>query len=178
MRPFWGGLMAASLSDELLVRWSSRYREILLNFFRRRIPHNADREDLVQEVFLHMARRSNLGDVRDVERFLFHAAGNVLKDWRRKQLTHAADRHEPISDELQDVGSTPERVLLGTEALESLLSALEDLPQRTRSIFILYHFELMSHAQIARELGIAIRTVEDHVARANRRLLAVMKDLL
>ncbi len=176
--------MASSATQQLLTLWSERYRDALLKFFQRRMPPTADREDLVQEVFLHMARQHDLSSVRDVEAFLFHAASNVLKDWRRKQLTHASDRHDSMdesSDEvvgLEAVGRTPEHVLLGKEALERLIAALELLPERTRTIFVLYHFEQMPHAQIARDLGIAVRTVEDHVARANEKLLISLKDLL
>jgi DNA-directed RNA polymerase specialized sigma24 family protein len=32
----------------------------------------------------------------------------------------------------------------------------------------------MPHAEIARRLGIAVRTVEDHIARANAHLLKVL----
>lgn len=170
--------MSSSGTQQLLSLWSTRYRQALLSFFRRRMPGNADREDLVQEVFLHMARHQDLNHVRDVERFLFHAAGNVLRDWRRKQVTHASDHHEPLNDELKDVGLTPERVLLGREALDVLADALARLPERTRVIFSLYHFDQVPHAQIARDLGIAVRTVEDHMARANAYLLQALKDLL
>jgi DNA-directed RNA polymerase specialized sigma24 family protein len=41
---------------------------------------------------------------------------------------------------------------------------------------VLYHFEQLPHARIARDLGIAVRTVEDHVARANVKLLQALKD--
>jgi RNA polymerase sigma factor (sigma-70 family) len=169
--------MAVRATEDLLADWSRRYRDVLLKFFQRRTPASVDREDLVQEVFLHMARRRNLGEVREVERFLFRSAANVLKDWKRKQLSHASDRHDPIDEELRDVGRAPEHVLSSKQVLEKLVEALELLPERTRTIFVLYHFEQLPHAQIARDLGIAVRTVEDHVARANAKLLDVLKDV-
>lgn len=169
--------MSSESAQQLLTLWSTRYRQALLKFFNRRMPPGSDREDLVQEVFLKMAKRQDLQTVRDAESYLFHAAGNVLRDWRRRQITHASDRHDPLTDSL-DVGLTPERVLLGKEALESMLEALAGLPERTRIIFVLYHFEQLSHAQIARELGIAVRTIEDHMSRANRSLLKGLRDLL
>ncbi|HEX6860792.1 MAG TPA: sigma-70 family RNA polymerase sigma factor [Caulobacteraceae bacterium] len=158
----------------LLDRWSRRYRTALLSFFQRRMPAGADREDLVQEVFLRLARRDDLAGVENIDGYLFQAAANVLTDWRRKQLTHRAGAHDPLSDTLEDVGFTAERVLLGKEAVRSMISALGALPERTRAVFVLYHFHGMTHAEIARRLGIAVRTVEDHVARANAHLLKAM----
>jgi DNA-directed RNA polymerase specialized sigma24 family protein len=46
------------------------------------------------------------------------------------------------------------------------------MPARTQTIFALYHFDQRTHAEIVRSLGIAVRTVEDHMARANARILA------
>jgi RNA polymerase sigma-70 factor (ECF subfamily) len=55
-----------------------------------------------------------------------------------------------------------------------MIQALSALPERTRAVFMLYHFQGLSHADIGRRLGIAIRTVEDHIARANAHLLKAM----
>jgi len=158
----------------LLEAWSRRYRPALLSFFQRRMPPGADREDLVQEVFLRLARREDLAGVENIDGYLFQAAANVLTDWRRKQTTHRVSAHDSLSDGIEDVGFTAERVLLGKEAVRSMIQALGALPQRTRAVFMLYHFQGLSHADIARRLGIAIRTVEDHIARANAHLLKAM----
>jgi RNA polymerase sigma factor (sigma-70 family) len=153
---------------ELLERWSRRYRPALLRFFHRRMPAGADPEDLVQEVFVRLARREDLANVENIDGYLFQAAANILTDWRRKQLTHAASAHGELDEHIEDVGFTPERVLIGKETLRSLLGALSMLPERTRAVFMLYHFEGLSHAEIGRRLSIAVRTVEDHIARANQ----------
>jgi RNA polymerase sigma factor (sigma-70 family) len=165
-----------SEGQALLDRWSRRYRPALLSFFQRRMPPGADREDLVQEVFLRLARRDDLAGVENIDGYLFHAAANVLTDWRRRQVTHRAAAHDGISDALEDVGFSAERVLIGKETVRSLVAALGALPERTRAVFMLYHFQGLSHADIGRRLGIAIRTVEDHIARANRHLAKAMRE--
>ncbi|MGE5567350.1 MAG: RNA polymerase sigma factor [Parcubacteria group bacterium] len=163
-----------SAATDLLEVWSRRYRTALLSFFQRRMPAGADREDLVQEVFLRLARREDLAGVENIDGYLFQAAANVLTDWRRRQVTHRAAAHDALSDAIEDVGFTAERVLLGKEAVRSMIAALTALPERTRAVFMLYHFQGMPHAEIARRLGIAVRTVEDHVARANAHLLKAL----
>ena len=163
-----------SAGGDLLEVWSRRYRTALLSFFQRRMPPSADREDLVQEVFLRLARREDLAGVENIDGYLFQAAANVLTDWRRRQFTHKSAAHDPLSETIEDVGFTAERVLLGKEAVRSMITALSALPERTRAVFMLYHFHGMPHADIARRLGIAVRTVEDHVARANAHLLKAL----
>ena len=161
---------------ELLESWSRRYRAPLLQFFQRRMPPGADREDLVQEVFLRLARRDDLAGVENIDGYLFHAAANVLTDWRRKQVTHRAAAHDGLPETLEDVGFSAERVLIGKETVRSLIAALGGLPERTRAVFMLYHFQGLSHADIGRRLGIAIRTVEDHMARANSHLARALRE--
>jgi DNA-directed RNA polymerase specialized sigma24 family protein len=41
-------------------------------------------------------------------------------------------------------------------------------------VFLLYHFDQLPQAEIARRLGIAVRTVENNMAKAHAHLAAVM----
>jgi transmembrane sensor len=91
-----GEPLRSEMTERLAV-WSARYRRPLLCFFERRMPGGADREDLVQEVFLRLARRPDVGTIEWVDGHLFEAAAGVLADWRRKQITHAADPYEPLA---------------------------------------------------------------------------------
>jgi len=159
----------------LLSQWSRQYHAALARYFRRRMPASADPEDLVQEVFLKLAKRDDLALIEAPERYLFHAAANVLKDWRRRRTTRAADSHDTITDAIDDGAISPEREVIGRDQLGRLIQALEAMPERTRAIFMLYHFEHLPHAEIASRLGVAVRTVEDHVARANARLLSELR---
>lgn len=159
----------------LLDEWSRRYRPALLRFFQRRMPAASDREDLVQEVFLRLAKREDLGSIEHVEGYLFQAAGNVLKDWRRHGARHGDGAHETIDEDLPaEVDFSPERVLLGKDQVSALIAALELLPERTRAVFLLYHFDNLPQAEIARRLGIAVRTVENNMAKAHAHIAAVM----
>lgn len=162
--------------ESLLANWSKRYRRPLLAFFRRRISAGGYQDDLVQEVFLRLARRRDLHEILDADRYVFQSAANVLTDWRRYQSTHAAGLHDAIENDLPDVGNSPERVLLGREMLDLTIAAVATMPSRTQTIFALYHFKEKSQVDIARSLGIAVRTVEDHIARANRILRDVVND--
>lgn len=162
--------------DALLRAWTSRYRAALVSYFRRRMVQTSEAEDLAQEVFLKLSHREDLADIRDVDRYLFQAAAHVLVDWRRRGGARGQGRHDPLSDDLQDVGFPTERVIMARDRLRAVIDALQALPQRTQTIFALYHFDQRTQGEIARELGVALRTVEDHLARANRHLADVQDD--
>lgn len=114
--------------------------------------------------------RGSAAEIANVEGYLFRTAANVL-GMRRRRSTWAWGRQEDVeevegfSDEL-----SPERILIGKEALDRMMAALRDLPPRSAHAFILYRFEHLSQETIARRMGISVKAVEALVQRAARRL--------
>lgn len=51
---------------------------------------------------------------------------------------------------------------------------LQKLPPSTRNIFLKYHLENKTYADIAVDLGISVRTVEREIARAMRHMSAAL----
>jgi RNA polymerase sigma-70 factor (ECF subfamily) len=68
---------------------------------------------------------------------------------------------------------SPERVLQGRQAVTALRTALEELPQRTRAIFLLHRFEGLKYKEIARRLGISSSSVEKHMMAAIKHVRAL-----
>ncbi len=60
----------------------------------------------------------------------------------------------------------PERVLEGYEALKEALGVLDQLPERTRDIFILFQLENIKQKDIASLYGTTQKAVEKHVLKA------------
>jgi len=160
----------------LLEDWSRRHRPALLAYFRRRTPAGVDHEDLVQEVFQRLARRGDLHSVQAVEPYLFQTASSVLADFLRKRRLSVST--ELLADDHADEGVSPEGALIGKEALEQLIVALDGLPERSRAIFSLYHFEDMTHRDIASRLGVSVSTIEKEMAKVNRHLLSALRSEL
>lgn len=167
---------AAEARSAAISDLSRQYRLPLLRFFEKRIQDGcpAEIEDLTQEVFLRLASSPGLDSVERMEAYLFTAAANLLRDRQRRRITRSTGAHEPY-DEAVHGGSIdlpgPERIALDAQYIDRLVDALRELPERTRTVFVLYHLENLPHAEIARRLGIAVRTIEKHVFRANAHLM-------
>jgi RNA polymerase sigma factor (sigma-70 family) len=168
------GTAGAGEKAAFVERLSRRFRAPLLSFFRKRTGRHAEIEDLVQEVFIRLAAGGRVESVEKPEAYLFRTAANVLEDRQRQLKARASEAHETYDEELHGIARetlNPERTLLGTQAIEQLVSALYELPERTRTVFALYHFEDLNHAEIGRRLGITVSTIEKHMSRANAYLL-------
>lgn len=154
---------------------SRRFRAPLRRYFEKRIGRRqAEIDDLVQEVFLRLAGGGKIELVEQPEAYLFRTAANVLNDRYRRLAARSAQAHEPY-DEAVHGGARetlcPERTLLGTHAIEQLVAALYELPERTRVVWALYHLEDLTHLEISRRLGITVSAIEKHIGRASGHLL-------
>ncbi len=52
------------------------------------------------------------------------------------------------------------------QTLDNALRILNELPPRCKEVFIMHRFKGLSHKEIARQLNISPRTVENHMVNA------------
>lgn len=156
-----------------------RYGRALNSFFRRRMGRadGQDCEDLTQEVFVRLAKRGHTDDIRNVEHYLFQAAAGVLTDYaRRRAVRRAEDTDRYCEEKHAPEDFSPERVMLGREAAERALAAIDGLPERARHALILFRFEGLKQTEIAKRMGISVSAVEKHIRLGMIRLSEAMKD--
>jgi RNA polymerase sigma-70 factor (ECF subfamily) len=134
-------------------------------------------EDIVQEVFLAIWERGYEWEGRDPLPFLYKAAHN-------RAISRA--RHESVHERWQLRASTadePTATTVDTELAESELAdalarAIGGLPERCRLVFTMSREQGLSHAEIARILGLSHKTVESHIWRALTSLRASLAPYL
>jgi RNA polymerase sigma factor (sigma-70 family) len=137
---------------------SRRFRPALIAFFVRRMNNHSEAEDLTQEVLMRVVERGAAIDERGPDAYVFQIAANLLRDRSRRLKVRAAYRSGfgmIDADRVEELD--PDRVV----------QALNELPDRTRNIFILFRLENMKQREIAVALGLSVRTVEQHVIRAS-----------
>jgi RNA polymerase sigma-70 factor (ECF subfamily) len=148
----------------------SRVRRSLVR--RGRSIHEA--EDLVQDAWVRMASHANSESVVNPEAFLMRTAINLSIDAHRAKRLRG---EEVAIDDVPLVDAAPgvEALLLGKERLARMAVGIERLPERTRQIFLAHWLDGRSYTDIARELGISIKGVEKHVAKATMLLTSWME---
>ena len=163
---------AASAQPELSLL-VEQYGPALRRYFFRKAPP-AEVEDLVQTVFLNMHQRASAEPLESVEGYLLRVAAHVLaRRHRDGQLRLGQRLDEPI-EAIEDL--SPERIVIGRQALGRLRVALSQLPPKTREAFILHRYEEMTYAAIAARLQISVSGVEKLIIRALRQLRQAIED--
>ena len=125
----------------------------LLNFTR----HEADTRDLLQEVFVKLAKRPELLEgVRDERAFLLRLAHNLAIDLIRRRGTQDKHRVQLAAETLPVFAPAagPDE----SAFREALGAALGGLPAEQRAIVHLKLWEGLTFEQIAELLGIPLNT--------------------
>jgi RNA polymerase sigma-70 factor (family 1) len=147
----------------------SRYQPVVFrhSLFR---AHDVDlAHDIVQETFVRIwETRGRLRPDLSFLALALRIAGNLLLD---------AVRHRQMRERLRDQiphpapseGDDPEEIARLSALQDQLRRILNDeLGERCRTIFLLSRFERLSNGEIARILGIRVKTVENQISHALR----------
>jgi len=166
--------VAASFAAEQLRAWTVQYGPALRRYFMKKVGPN-EAEDLVQEVFLSLQLRGRTGgEIDNIEGYLFRTAANTIVRRHQRQKWDWAG-HD-VLDDLDDLSDdvSPERVLMGKEELDRVLSAMRGLPPRCSQAFFLHRFEELTYSAIAARMRITNSAVERLIQRALRRISATV----
>jgi RNA polymerase sigma factor (sigma-70 family) len=144
-------------------------RPRLRNFIRKRVPNEADVEDLVQEVFRELVEAHRLLTPIDyVTGWLFRVARNRITDLFRKKKpenfsdqTIADDEGEllGIEDLLPSPDEGPEALYFRGVLLDELELALDELPAEQREVFVAHELDGRSFKELASETGVNVNTL-------------------
>ncbi|MGI8784563.1 MAG: RNA polymerase sigma factor [Acidobacteriota bacterium] len=158
-----------SLSDDLAKAFGDHHA-LVFNTAYRITGNPMDAEDVLQTVFLRLARRSLAPDFRQgAQGYLHRAAVNGALDLVRRRGRNVPLEEAPAA-ELRDLQPGPEAQHSSTEVRAWLRRAVARLSPRAAEIFVLRYFEGFSDADIARQLATSRGTVAVVAYRTRRRL--------
>jgi RNA polymerase sigma-70 factor (ECF subfamily) len=147
-------------------------REPLFRFLMRLTRNASDAEDLLQETFLTVWRKRELFEGRG------SAAGFLRRTAYRLFLNHVelvtrrAALAPPVNGApaAEDATSDPERAETIGFLVHRVQAALDELPEPTRTAFVLFRYEGLTCAEVAETQGAPLKTVETRIARATQLL--------
>lgn len=155
------------MSDLDIKGLFQKHAKALQNFLLRKSRDPQLAADLTQESFLRLAEQRGRERIDNSPAYLYRTAHNLLIDHQRQQMRRKTDPvAEDVLAEVESGASPLEDVVGARQGVERLQRAIDELPPRTRDIFRLNRIEGLTHAQVARELGISDSSVQKHLARA------------
>lgn len=147
------------------------YHQAVYRYAYRLTGTVADAEDLTQQAFL--VAQDKLGQLREEGRarsWLFAILRNYFLKQRRKELPTAAADLQLNIDNIPDAGYESE---IDQERLQQ---ALAELPEKYRTVLVMFYFEDVGYREMAEAIGVPIGTIMSRLARAKGALRARLLD--
>ena len=145
------------------------HQATLNGFFRRRLAHRWDAQDLAQEVFVRLLRVDGGEDsiIANPEAYLFTVASNLVKEHAvlQKQRGLSVDITQMLP-ELESPQGTPETEAEREFRRQRLHTVLDRLPPRCKAVMLMQHRDGMSYEEIAAQLGVSNHMVKKYVVKA------------
>ncbi|QSE98883.1 RNA polymerase sigma-70 factor [Fulvivirga lutea] len=127
-------------------------------------------EDVIQNVFLKLWKsRENLEITGSIEAYLNNAVKNSClnklerKKTRLSYINYLSNTVEPNTQQFTD-----------PFFIEKLNTSIDSLPEKCKEVFIKSRFKGRKNKEIAQELNISIKTVENQMGKA----LSILRDAL
>jgi len=138
-------------------------------------------EELVQEVFISIWRRSCLYDWRKAaaSTWIFTIARNQRIDMLRKLQRRGAEMAVETEDLWQIPGDNEDEPVTSLHRLMSerrIRESLAHLPEEQTTVIAKVYMEHKSHQAVANELGIPLGTVKSRVRLALNKLRVILQD--
>jgi len=154
------------------------YYQPLCNYAYTFIQDRDEAEEIVQSAFLSVWEKRDTLDIKtSLKSYLYtmvrNTSLNVIKHEKIKQkyvgeAMAIEDRsHEGVA-----------QAVLSSELEDRIQMAMEVLPEQCRLVFKLSRFEELKYAEIAEQLDISIKTVENHMGKALKIMREQLKDYL
>jgi len=169
---------------ETIEREQSRLR----NFIRKRVLDESEAEDILQEVFYELVQTYRLmKPVEQVGAWLFRVARNRIIDRFRKRKPEPVRGNAPAGEVegeifpweelLPSPDAGPEAAYAREVLMDEIDTALDELPEEQRDVFLAHELEGRSFKELAAETGLSVNTLLSRkhyaVLHLRRRLRAI-----
>ncbi|NIN34644.1 MAG: RNA polymerase sigma factor RpoE [Gammaproteobacteria bacterium] len=163
-----------------------KYQQRIVNLVSRFVRNQADALDVTQDAFIKAYRA--LPNFRGDSAFytwMYRIAVNTAKNHLAVQNRRPMDIDQDVSEIEQIEGdhalkeyATPEHMLLRDEIEDTIIQAIEGLPEDLRIAITLREIEGLSYEDIAEAMECPIGTVRSRIFRAREGIDKELKPLL
>ncbi len=150
--------------NDLYAEYSPR----LYRFAMAYLKSESEVLDIVQEVFVNVwVNRKKLKKDSNLDAYLFTVAKNTIVSVFRKKLSEKDYlehlKHKSITNSIDT-----ESQFNYNQLSDKLNDLVEQLPPQRKKIYQLSKEQGLANKTIAAELGISVKTVEDHLSKASK----------
>ena len=156
-------------SDIIIARSYEEYYQMIHTYITYRIAHRYEAEDLAQDVFVRLLDYKEMLRPDTVKYFLFTIARNIVTDYiRRYYKKQEIDSY--LYDTLSASTNETEEKIISDDLMTMERMRVAAMPDQRRLIYTLSRFDDTPSSEIADQLNLSRRTVENHLFISRREM--------
>jgi len=162
-----------SAVDELF----SYYYPRLYSFSKSILKIENDIDDILQEVFVKLwLNRTKIGNAETFNSYIFTITKNEVLNLIRSKLKDHTFKDELYLRSVAEEYQTQNQLEFD-EIKNGIDQIVAGLPEKRQQVFVLSRTDGLSNKEIAQQLNISEKTVEDHITHAIKHIKSSMKDM-
>ncbi|MGV3560466.1 RNA polymerase sigma factor [Larkinella arboricola] len=152
----------------------NRYFRLLFNYAFSKVNDQFVAQEIIQELFVMLWQQRHRNTILSCRSYLFASAKNLIISHYRKEFTR---QYHYNQWEIQTNGATAltDQLTLTADLQHRYEQGLHRLPQKCKEVFVLSR-QGHSNREIALQLAISEKTVEQHITKALRLLKEYLKE--
>lgn len=184
--PYNYGKMDSFSDIQNFNRLFNEYYERFIHFALGYVKEQQVAEDFVAEAFTcYWEKRHQLSHNSKPPAYILTIIKNKCLNYLQRQKVQLRIREElrehsewAINTRVNTLEACDPDFLFSDEIEQIIKNTLNELPKKTRQIFVLNRFEELSYKEIAKKMNLSTKSIEFHISKALGQLRLSLKDFL
>ncbi|MPM30671.1 ECF RNA polymerase sigma-E factor [bioreactor metagenome] len=152
------------------------YYHQIMRYISYYVKSEADVQELVSDVFLAVwENRKELPTINNFNSYIYKISKYKALNWLRSQKMINVDLDNIPIEIFAHTYTTPEDDYISEETVNHINTAIEELPNKCKLAFKLVREYNMRYLDAAEILGISVKTLENHITTAVKRIRSKLK---
>lgn len=152
------------------------YYHPIVRYISFYVKSEPDVQELVSDVFLAVwENRKELPVINNFNSYVYRIAKYKALNWLRGQKMIHVDLDNIPIEIFANTHTTPEDDYISEETVSNINAAIEELPNKCKIAFKLVREDNMKYLDAAEILGISVKTLENHITVAVKKIRSRLK---
>lgn len=136
----------------------------LRNYIYYRYGDDQSANDVAQDAFITLWKNCAKVTVDTAKGYVYQVANNLSKSLKRHEKVKL--RYEVQSIKVDRSNESPEYLMMESEFMDQLNSAIASLPDKQREVFLMNRIEKLTYKEIAEIKGVSQKAIEKLMHKA------------
>ena len=170
--------MLSSVKFDFLIK---QYKNKIFNYAIYMMKNRMDAEDVTQEVLIRTWQNIDKFNFNAAKSWMMRTTHNLCIDHLRKNNIHnkrELDLNEDYQEIIADksINGNPDKAAELQMTEEGIKEAINNLPERLKSPFILYELQGFKYKEIGEILDVPLNTIKVNILRARKQLQKELRE--